>query len=242
MKSIIRNIILNKLPDRKKTLKTATVIISVAILILINSCGGGLPSGSDRVNRNIPLDMVSYTVNYPAGDNWQCRQEKGIKKVTFTRDKSSTGSDLLGVLAGGSPEGSTVIEIFENQIVSDTFNLAEKDAAEDYMNEELKYMKKNGVKKDMYDLEEVIKTDTVINDKKFYCMKYELKNIKNTWGASFASENILALYYPVNYLETRRFYVFLINDFSNSVAIGRDAGQLYPVLAGFKLKTEVLSN
>ena len=241
MKNKLKNIINSGLTDRKIP-KAAAVLFCVILLTILYSCGGGLPSGSDHVNRNIPVDMVSYTVNFPPGDDWQIRQEKGLKKVTFTRDKSSTGSDLLGVLAGGSPEGSTVIEIYENQIVSDTFNLAEKDAAEDFMNGELKFMKKNGVKSGMYDLNEVIKTDTVINDKKFYCMKYELSKIRNTWGASFSSENILALYFPVNYLETRRFYVFLINDFSNSVAIGRDAGQLYPVLAGFKLKTEVLPN
>lgn len=241
MKNKLKNIFNSGLTD-SRIQETVTVLLCVILLTILYSCGGGLPSGSDHINRNTPVDMVSYTVNYPAGDDWQIRKEKGIKKVTFTRDKSSTGSDLLGVLAGGSPEGSTVIEIYENQIVSDTFKLAEKDAAEDFMNGELKYMKKNGVRQGMYDLDEVTKTDTVINDKKFYCMKYELSKIKNTWGASFASDNILALYFPVNYLETRRFYVFLINDFSNSIAIGRDAGQLYPVLAGFNLKTEVLSN
>ncbi len=241
MKNKLKDISNSELPYRKIP-KAVSILICVIFLSILYSCGGGLPSGSDHVNRNISVDMVSYTVNYPAGDDWQIRQEKGLKKVTFTRDKSSTGSDLLGVLAGGSPEGSTVIEIYENQIVSDTFNLAEKDAAEDFMNGELKYMKKNGVRQGMYDLDKVTKSDTVINEKKFYCLKYELSKIKNTWGASFASDNILSLYFPVNYLETRRFYVFLINDFSNSIAIGRDAGQLYPVLAGFKLKTEVLTN
>ena len=241
MKNRLKKIIMSKLPERKVPAAVA-LMICIPFMALLYSCGGGLPSGSDHVNRNIPVDMGSYTVNYPAGDDWLCHAEKGIGKVTFTRDKSSTGSDLLGVLAGGSPEGSTVIEIFENRIMSDTFKLAEKDAAEDYMNEELKYMKKNGVKRDMYDLEEVIKIDTVINDKKFYGMRYELYNIRNAWGDNFVSENILALYYPANYLETRRFYVFLINDFSNSVAIGRDAGQLYPVLSGFKLKSEVVPN
>ena len=241
MKNILIKIIMSKLPDRKFT-KAVFLILCIPFLALIYSCESGLLSGSDHLIRSNPVDMGSYTVSFPAGDDWQCRTEKSISKITLTRSKSSAGGDLLGVLAAGNPEGSTVIEISENRILSDSFKLAVKDAAEDYMNEELNYMNKNGIKGDMYDIEEVAMTDTVINDKIFYCMKYELSNIKNNRGAYFSSDNLLALYYPANYPETRRFYVFMINDYSNSIAIGRDAEQLYSVLAAFKLKTEELPN
>ncbi len=241
MKNKLMNIIMSKLPDMKFT-EAVFLILCIPFLALIYSCESGLLSGSDHVIRNNPVDMGSYTVSFPAGDDWQCRTEKSFSRITLTRNKSSVGGDLLGVLAAGNPEGSTVIEISENRILSDSFILAVKDAAEDYMNEELNYMNNNGAKGDMYDIVEVAKTDTVINDKIFYCMKYELSNIKNNRGAYFTSDNLLALYYPVDYPETRRFYVFMINDYSNSILIGRDAGQLYTLLADFKLKTEVLTN
>lgn len=216
------------------------LIISIPVLGCLSSCGGGLPSGSEQTKKHLPVDMNSYSVSYPVGDDWQCDVKKGIGMITFTRDKSSTSSDIMGVLVGGGPKGSTVIDIYENRIVSDTFNLGEKETAEDFMNNELKDMKKKGVKKGLYELEDITKSDTVINGKKFYCMKYELSKIRNDWGAYLNSQSMLALYFPVNYLEVRKFYVFLINDYSNSISIGQDAGQLYPVLASFKLKNEVL--
>lgn len=214
-------------------------IIFIPLLISLYSCGGGLPSGDERSAVYAPVDMGSYVVNYPAGDKWKMNIERATSKVFFTRDKSSTSSDIFGVLTGAGSDGYTYITVHENKIVIDTSNIRETEASKDFMENEVKLMRKD-VKKELYKIRNIIYTDTVVNGKKFYCMDYEINEFKNSSGHYFYADCKLALYFPSDFTESRRFYVFLINDFSNSITIGKDSGQLYSVMASFKLKGEAL--
>lgn len=217
-------------------------IFFIALVIGIYSCGGGIPSSDDQSVKHLPVEMNSYTVNFPAGSGWKSERNKSLNKVVFTRDKSSTTTDILGVLSGTGIDGYTYISIYENKLTADSTKSkwGEIETAEDFMNNEVKIMKEEGVKKEMYKLKNILKTDTVVNEKKFYCMDYEQYQIKMGGNSYFYSECKLALYFPANFKDSRKFYVFLISDFSNSIAIGRDTGQLFPLLASFKLKDEVL--
>ncbi|MCB0726894.1 MAG: hypothetical protein R3A12_08090 [Ignavibacteria bacterium] len=222
--------------------KLISLFFLLLLMISFYSCGGGIPSAEDQTINYKPVVLNSYSVNYPVGNGWKSERDRSSSKVIFTRDKSSTSTDIFGILAGVGSDGYTFISIMENQLKEDsvTINWGETETAEDYMNNEVKIMKKEGVKTGMYKLKNILKTDTIINDKKFYCMDYEQYAIKTGGNSYFYSENKLALYFPVNYKDTRKFYVFLICDYSNSFAIGMDTGQLFPVLASFKLKDEAL--
>ena len=79
--------------------------------------------------------------------------------------------------------------------------------------------------------------DTVINNKKFYCMHYNTSWESFLEGDNYDAESILALYFPPNYSDKREFYVFGISDSKISgTMIGQEMGQLYAVLKSFVLK------
>lgn len=196
--------------------------------IFLSSCSVGLPTENEQTNKDLYVDMGSFTISYPAGDDWTCEADKIKKTLTFIRYKRWITGDILG---------STIINVFEEHILSDTFKLGEKETAEDYINKQLQVMKDEGVKKGQYELEDVSMLDTVINVKKFYCMRYET-SAGSVWeGDNFNAESMLALYLPSDYLEKRRFYVFIIGDSKRSGSlIGQDVGQLYSVLKSFVIK------
>lgn len=212
------------------------------LIIVFYSCGAGIPSADDQTVKYKPVEMNAYTVSYPIGNGWKSERNRSLNKVTFTRDKSSTSTDIFGVLTGAGSDGSTYISISENiiKVDSTTLKWGGIETAEDFINSELKIMREEGVKKGMFKLRNILKTDTVISGKKFFCMDYDQSEINIGGNHNFYAKNKLALYFPENYMEMRKFYVFHISDISNSMTIGMDTGQLFPVLASFKLKIEVL--
>lgn len=205
-----------------------TSVISATVMFIFYSCGGGLPSEDETPNKNLLVDMGSYVVGYPAGDDWVIEKDKTKNMVTFTRYKKVWFN--INVL------GATIIQVYQNYIAADTFKLGETESAEHYIKNELEMMKA-GEKDGGYEVEKYYMKDTVLYGKKFYCMFYEISG-GNMWkGNDIVSENILAVYYPPDFMEKRIFYGFLISDVKRTGSlVGQRKEQIYPVIKSFRVK------
>jgi hypothetical protein len=209
-------------------MKSGFNIIIFAIFVLsafcISSCTTGLPSEDEQTDKSLIIDMGSYSVAYPVGDDWSCRKDKFNKSIQFSREKCWWTGVVLG---------ETNILIYENVIKSDTLSLTEKQTADEYRNEEIKNLKQSG----QIEPEDQNFCDTMFNGKKFYCLSYGYTEGGLLGMGGKTAEVIMALHFPSNFREKHTFYVFMISDFKQSDAlISNDATQLYPVLKSFNCK------
>jgi len=204
----------------KKLFYRLIFTISVPFIFCLYSCSTGLPTSDVKTNKNLFVEMESYIVNYPPGNDWQFEIDKIKNMVIFTR---------YNKIWTGAITGTTVIEVFEVPVISDTFKLGAKETAEHYMNNELRIMKEEGAKSG-YELDTAFMSDKVLNDKKFYFMHYIISGGSRWEGNYFSLESTLALYFPPDYPEKRKFYGFIV---SNS----QDDTELYIFLKNcFKVK------
>ena len=212
----------------KNLIQIFKLFIIAGLTYCFYSCSMGIPTGDEQTNKDLFVDFRTYSVSYPVGDDWSCTTDRINELVSFSRYKHW----LTGVVVG-----ETFIKVWKNEIKSDTFSLNEKQTADDYRNNELKIMKEVGVKKGQYELEDVVLFDTIVNEKKFYCMSYTTTS--GSIFSGFTSEAILALYFPPDFKEKKSFYQFLISDGKKrGFWLGIEASQIYPVLKSFNLKKQ----
>jgi len=210
-----------------KLIKFILNLLLMAITMsLISSCGAGLPDWEEQTGKTRLVDMGSYKIRYPVGDDWSCKKDNYHKSVQFTREK---------VWWSGVVLGETSVIVFENEIKTDSNITDDKLFADEYMKTEIKVLKEENAGKSGFEVDDIARFDTLINSKKFYCMTYT-----TDWGSflePMTMESILALYYPPNFSTSHIFYTFLIDDSKKSGSFTEnDAGQLYPVLKSFKIK------
>ena len=208
---------------------TFILFIIAGLAYCLSSCSMGIPTGDEQTNKDLFVDFRTYSVSYPVGDDWTCETDRINESVSFKRIKQWDVS--------GNAIGVTFITVQKNWIKSDTFSLNEEQTADDYRNNELKIMKEVGVKKGQYELEDVVLFDTIVNEKKFYCMSYTTTS--GSIFSGFTSEAILALYFPPDFKEKKSFYQFLISDGKKrGFWLGIEASQIYPILKSFNVKKQ----
>lgn len=232
----ILNFIKNKTNKNKfisgNKMKTKFNIIFFTIYALsafcISSCTIGLPSGDEQTNKDLFVDMGTFSVSYPAGDDWTCETDKIKKIVSFARYKRWITGSILG---------TTIISISEELILQDTIKISEKETADRYLNSQLLFMRDEGVKKGKFVIQDYKMIDTTINGKKFYCMIYTTSAGSSWEGNEYETESILVLYLPPDFKDKHKIYVFDISDTKRSgTMIGQNPWQIYPVLRSFILK------
>lgn len=194
------------------------------LVFCISSCGAGIPTGDEQTDKKLFVDMGTYSVSYPVGDDWTCRDDKFNRSIIFKRSKQWWTGRVLG---------ETTINIYENTIKADTFTYSEKQFADEYRKNELKNLKEKALNKP----EDILIFDTLLNGKKFYCLSYNSDDVTFLFGN--VMESMMALHFPSEFNDKHTFYVFLINDTKEADAFTEnERGQLYPVLKSSKLKKE----
>jgi len=218
---------INPVLSGKTRIHIYSALIFAGLVYCFSSCSGGIPAGDEQTNKDLFVEFRTYSVSYPVGDDWKCEIDRFNESVSFTRDKI----ELTTV------SGATLIIVQKYRMKSDTFSLNEKQIADDYRKNDLNIIKEE-VNKEQYELEDVVLFDTVINEKKFYCMSYDTsREGGNRYG--FTAESILAFYFPTDLKERKFFFRFFISDLKKPITfVGNDTGQLYPILKSFILKKQ----
>jgi hypothetical protein len=179
------------------------------------------------------VNMGDYSVEAPIGEDWEIQIDKEKAIISFTKIKQSAKSKLAGVI-----DGSTLIEVFKNEIPPQGWHMGEEETADDFRNHQEKTMIEEGVEKGEYILEDVKKGHTTINDKKLYFLSY--KTTAGFGGVSPTNplrvvEAILYLYFPEHFKGKHIFYGFRISEaYTRPAVFSIDLTQIYPVIRSFK--------
>ena len=214
----------------KRYINIAEKTILIAALLLF-SCA--TTQQTPRMKEGEKINMDSYSVASPPGGDWEIQIEKEKDMITFQKLKKwwMTGSVL----------GSTFIQVFRNEVSPDGWQMSEEEVANDFRNNEEKIMQEEGVKKGLYEFEDVTRGITTIGGKKLYTMSYKTK--KGSFGGALikgtasyrAQETVLYLYFPQDFKVRHIFYGFLISeDYERGSLVKVDLTQIYPVINSFQ--------
>ncbi len=91
-------------------------------LVILFCCVNGIRAQGDKI-----IDMGTYSVRAPKGDDWDIRIEKEKGKVEFSREKG----ELLSFLSGRI-QGATLITVFRNWVGWMRWNKSEEETANHY--------------------------------------------------------------------------------------------------------------
>lgn len=192
-------------------------MVMFGALLLLTSCATS--SQFQHAKGGQVIEMKTYTVAVPPGDEWVLQTDEGRTSVEFLREEMKGHSTLIKVLLNIPTRWRNF--------------LSEEELADDVRSREEKDMIERGVKTGEYKLEEVKKGNADIGGKQLYTMSYR------TVKENKAAENVLYVYFPPEFREDRIFYEFLISqayiqDASGGVQTTPDMKLVYPVIESFK--------
>ena len=196
----------------------------IILLILVGCSNSKIITQADKKRT---VDVSSYLVNVPAGD-WNVKINSRRGEVQFFKQPKSVGGGKLPI---------TMIQVSYNWVAKEEmWHLSADEIADAYRDDEIGDMFVNGVLMGNYSLHDTKKDTIILDEKKLYTLSYTQTGGK-FFGEDKINECILYMYFPQNFKETHRFYLFLIN-----VVNKRDkqaATDLTPILSiikSFRLK------
>jgi hypothetical protein len=174
------------------------------------------------------IDMGSYTVAAPSGDKWKVEPDKAKGKVQFTKQEGS----LFG---GGLP--LNLIHVSYNVVLKqEMWKLSTEEIATHYRDGEVIDMQMRGMLPGNYELHDVKKGVATVDEKTLYTLSY--KQTGGKWfGRDKMNEAVLYLYFPPNFHESHRFYLFHISQVNTRDAQATlDVKSIAEVIGSFRLK------
>lgn len=199
------------------------------ILFFLFACSASPPQSIKTEGMGRTIDIGSYTVDQPYGENWTIKINKQAGKVQFIKQSKA----LFG--AGGLP--STMIQVSYNSVVQkNMWQMTEEEIANDYRDGEIDNMTFRGILPGLYELHDVKKDIITLDGKTFYTLSY--KQMGGRWfGTDKFAESILYLYFPPSFKETHRFYLFLITEWhKRDKKLTAHLTPIIPIIKGFRLK------
>jgi hypothetical protein len=208
----------------RSILRHANLLVILSFLFACST-----PQSLNQESKERTIDMDSYTVDLPSGENWKVEIDKRVGSVRFLKQPKS----LFG--RGGLP--TTMIQVSYNWVVEEKmWQLSEEDIANDYRDGEVANMTMAGVLPGSYELHDAKKDITTLDGKKLYTLSY--KQMGGKWfGTDKISESILYMYFPSSFKETHTFYLFLISELhKREKEIAADLTPIFQVIKSLRLK------
>jgi ankyrin repeat protein len=220
---------------KRQTKKPISIIVIIIFLLLL-SCATTQQIQMESKERVI--DMGSFTVNQPPGEDWATKVDKTKGVVAFIKEEGK-GMRVFGEIMTGRTmiRGITLIQVNSYIAPPQKWNLNEEKMADNVRNQEESTMIEEGVKKGQYKLEDVKKDVTTIGGKKLYFMSY--KAITGSWlslkGNPKVVEAVIYFYFPQDFEKKHNFYSFLIStSYIRGNLVKVDLTQIYPVINSFQ--------
>jgi hypothetical protein len=199
----------------------------LSVFVLFISC-----ATSEQVTQTVKdqtIDMGDYAVSVPPGDGWKVETDKDKLTVQFTKQTKS-------FLGGALP--MTVIQVGQNRVLQEKWNLSEEDTADDFRNMEEVGMMMLGVMPGNYELHDVKKDTMRMEGKKLYTMSY--KTMGGKWfGTDKIQEATLYVYFPQDFREKHKFYTFLMGEVHERHKIREsDPALVYAVINSLRMRQQ----
>jgi len=220
---------------KRPTKKPISILVIIFLLLL--SCATTQQIQKESNERVI--DMGSFTVNQPPGEDWETRVFKDKGVVAFIKEEGKSMRAFGQVMTGKTIiRGITLIQVNAYIAPPQKWNLNEEKMADDVRNQEESTMIEEGVKKGQYRLEDVKKDVTTIGGKKLYFMSY--KTTTGSWlplkGNPKVIEVVIHFYFPQDFEKKRNFYSFLIStSYLRGNFVKVDSTQIYSVINSFQI-------
>jgi hypothetical protein len=174
------------------------------------------------------IEMNSYTVAVPSGGTWKVEADRAKGKVQFSKQAAS-------IFGGGLP--LTVINVSYNVVLKqELWKLSAEEIATHYRDGEVIDMQMRGMLPGSYELHDVKKDVATVDEKTLYTLTY--KQMGGKWfGRDKMNEAILCLYFPPNFHESHKFYLFHISQANKRDAqVTADLSPIFEVIKSFRLK------
>lgn len=178
----------------------------LAFLILVLTAGCAT-LGTEITKDNNYIRMPHYSFTIPVSNGWHIQKPGGKAEVAVIVKKEKGVFFQIQIIRNRIP----FYAIFS---VKDT---TAEDAADDYRSHEEQGMLMMGVKKGLYQLKDVIKSEEKIGDKTFYTMNYLILKNEGRQNAG------LYLYYP----KEKNNETFIVAHYSESIAAGASLAKSY---------------
>jgi ankyrin repeat protein len=219
----------------KRQTKKPISILAIILSLLLFSCATSQQIQKESKERVI--DMGSFTVNQPPGEDWGTRvfRDKGV--VAFIKEEGKPMRVFGQIMTGRTKiRGITLIQVNSYIAPPQKWDLNEEKMADEVRKQEENTMIEKGVKKGQYKLEDVKKDMAIIGGKKLYFMSY-----KATIGKAFLSsdpkavETVIYFYFPQDFEKRHNFYSFLIStSYIRGHFVKVDLTQIHPVINSFQ--------
>jgi hypothetical protein len=208
----------------KKPIGTMLIIF----LPILLSCATTLP-GRQYTQGSI-IDMGNFSVIGPPGNGWFVNIQKDQRKVEFQKRNVSQSTGFINE--------STLIHVLQNWVADEKLKrLSEEEVADDFRMKEELGMLFRGVGMGKYELTDVKKETTIIDDKKLYLMSYRTSGVGKPVPRKWISEAVLYLFFPADFKERHFFYCFLIQQVKAEGFFGAyDLTPIIPVINSLKIK------
>jgi hypothetical protein len=210
-------------------MKTYIITIVFALpLLLFFSCGTG--SSQLTIESEKQIKMKNYSVNSPAGDDWEYALDNDKQIIAFHRQSG----EIFQVFSSKNRRDS-FINIFRNGVTDKVESASRKDFANDFMDSEFKIMQNDYERTDYGEPELLGKDSLTINDKVLYRMKYELSCslLPGSGYDCFSGEGQLYVYMPRDFETSGKFYVFVIEEYGYSMFYPYDFDMINSVITSF---------
>ena len=199
-----------------------------AISALLAGCASAPAVPVTGVGHAQTIELANYAVSPPPGTDWvvEVKQEAGA--VTFERRK---------VWITGRVLGATTITVMQNEAVGEQPVVDEEAEANRFRDNEETIMRQEGVAKGLYELYDVERGITTLDGMKLYTLRYKQSVRQGAMQPSYVIEATLYVYFPPDFEEHRRFYVFHISDGKEKFSMATvDTRQIEPVIRSFRLR------
>jgi hypothetical protein len=203
-------------------------IIVVSLFILLCACSSG--SNAVSIESEKQIKMKNYSINSPAGDDWEYALNNDKQIIAFHRQ-----SGEMFQLISAKNRRDTFINISRTGITDKNNGAARKDIAEGFMDSEFKIMQNDYERTDYGEPELIGKDSLVINNKVLYRMKYELSCslLPGSGYNCFSGEGHLYVYMPRSFEENGIFYAFVIEEYGYSMFYPYNLEQISGVINSF---------
>ncbi len=201
-------------------LKVATAICTLLITVHF-SCQSDAALEKKREGRDSLIIMESYTLRAPSGKDWEVNIDRKKDSVQLERVENDVQNQL-------SASVSTFIQVFKKKTDSRMKNLEEKDIAAEFIKGEEEKVVQDLVKRDSFVMKHMERGTATKGGKRLHLLKYTA--IKE----NLTVEAVFYLYFPPDYLQDKRFYVFFMSEAYTKAGHKADLTTLDPLITSFK--------
>lgn len=204
-----------------------TIVFALQILIFF-SCGTG--SSQLTIESEKQIKMKNYTVNSPAGDDWEYVLDNDKQIIAFHRQ-----SGEMFQLFSSKNRRDTFINLSRTGFRGSANGSTRKNIAEGFMDNEFKIMQNDYERTDYGEPELLGKDSLTINDKVLYRMQYGLSCslLPGSGYNCFSGAGQLYVYMPKSFEDNGIFYAFVIEEYGYSMFYPYDLEQINSVITSF---------